>query len=63
MSFVLAVLKEAFKQVHLLRNSQRNVRTIISLLFCYNIAIIRIMVELYQKLYMCNEAFRSTGTN
>ena len=36
---------------------KKSVRTIISLLFCYNIAIIRIIVELYQKLNMCNETF------
>ena len=40
------------KEVHLLRSSQENVRTI-----CYNVAIIRIIVELQQKLNMCNETF------
>ena len=40
--FALKHLKEA----HLLRHSQQNVRTIIWLLLCHNIAIIRILVEL-----------------
>ena len=34
------------KEVHLLRNSQQNMRTIIRLLLCYNIAKIQIIVEL-----------------
>ena len=40
--------KKHLKEVHLLRNSQQNVCTIIWLLLCYNIefAIIRIIVEL-----------------
>ena len=38
--------KKRLQEVHLLRNSQKNVRTIISLLFWYNIAIIRIKVKL-----------------
>ena len=43
----------------LLRNSQKNVYWIIVwLLFCYNIAIIQIIVELWQNLYLCNETFR-----
>ena len=38
--------KKHLEEVHLLRNSQQNVRTIIWLLLCYNIAMIRIIVEL-----------------
>ena len=34
-------------EVHLLRNSQENVGTIIWLSFCYDVAIIWIKVELY----------------
>ena len=53
--YLLFFKEKHIKKVHLLRNSEQNVRTIIWLLLCYNIAIIRIIVELQQKLYICNE--------
>ena len=46
-----------FKRNKFIANSFKNVGTIIWLLFCYNIAIIWIIVELYQKLYMHNKSF------
>ena len=36
-----------------INNKKTNVCTIIWLIFCYNIAIVRIIVELYQKLIAC----------
>ena len=36
-----------------INNKKTNVSTIIWLIFCYNIAIVRIIVELYQKLIAC----------
>ena len=55
MSLLALFQKKHLKEVDLLQNSLQNVRTIIWLLLCYNIAIIRIIVELQQKLYMCDE--------
>ena len=54
---LLTVSKEAFKRSAFVtkffkkkkKNRKENVRTIISLLFCYNIVIIGIIVELKQK--------------
>ena len=46
MSLLALLQKKHLKEVDLLQNSLQNVRTIIWLLLCYNIAIIRIIVEL-----------------
>ena len=41
-----------------MQNSQKNVHTIIILLFCYYVAIIEIIVELLQKLFMCKKTLK-----
>ena len=46
MSLLALFQKKHLKEVDLLQNSLQNVRTIIWLLLCYNIAIIRIIVEI-----------------
>ena len=51
--------KKINKKVHLLQNSQKNVCGIIWLLFCYNMAIIQIIIKLQQKLYVCKKTFRT----
>ena len=62
MSLLALFQKKHLKEVDLLQNSLQDVRTIIWLLLCYNIAIIRIIVELQQKLYICNETIMAIMT-